>query len=118
MKYELAKELKDAGFPQETEKRYEKDSWTWGYKHEGWRIWSCEDRSQGEIGPAAPTLPELIGACSESFRVLERFPLLGDTEKEWFAYGVLERTVTQTEVGMGGRTPEIAVARLWLALNK
>lgn len=88
MKYELAKELKDAGFPLA---RY-------GYDPEG-----------AVAGQIVPTLSELIEACGEDFLKLTK-DVTG-----WLAYGEDEPLEPLETVGP---TPEEAVARLWLALNK
>lgn len=80
MTYELAIELKDAGFPKLTD---------------------------GGITPPAlfPTLSELIEACKPV-----RLLLSEEKEGEWFVFG-------NTSVKSTGKTPEEAVARLWLAIN-
>ncbi len=89
MDYELAVELKNAGFPH-------KDIC-------GFRAPDCDCRD--EIN-----LSELIEACGEGFYQLTRsISALGD----WFADG------NKGEWGRtNGFTPEEAVARLWLVLNK
>lgn len=94
MNYELAKELKDAGFPQ------------------GQHNLSCYDNGCYEsIGQACvPSLAELIEACGEGFKVLCR-----KSKNEWIAQEVEEELRVVNGVGP---TPEVAVARLWLALNK
>lgn len=97
MNYELAKELKDAGFPQ---------------KHE-----TARGMSIGFPGTVltdsltyedayAPTLSELIVACGERFGVLHTW------EGGWLA-----GTPENHSLGAKGATPEEAVARLFLALN-
>lgn len=94
MTYALAKQLKDAGFECANSKFY-----------------------NAEIGVAPdPTLSELIEACGESLRYLQRIENGG-----WFA-----GTHDSHESGIGlpdsnvwrGSTPEEAVTNLWLALNK
>ena len=89
MKYELAKELKDGGFPQNP------------FHHPG--MYSYETKG-GEGRAYAPTLEELIEACGESFEMFDRFG------KGWRAVGANSTAY--------GATPTEAVARLWLALNK
>jgi len=91
MDYGLMDELKEAGFPQE---------------------------GSGFVYPRSPnvadgywyqpTLSELIEACGEGFHYLNRN--IQSAGRAWFAGG--ER------VTFDGSTPEEAVARLWLALNK
>ena len=100
MNYELAKELKDAGFPQ-----------TAG--NGGW----VEDelKTMGDV--YAPTLSELVEACGDGFggllKVFEKFQAMG---------GILEKSEHEGQgrysICVLGATPEEAVARLWLALNK
>ncbi len=94
--YELAKELKNAGFPQMMP-----DIDRFGNRR--------YINPTGEIMNAVftPTLEELIEACGKCNLKLE------DTLKGWRAkaYG--------SKLGwFNGPSPEIAVARLWLALNK
>lgn len=114
MKYELAKELKDAGFPQKTE--------SYLVEH---RKWEEQDGKMVEIGPvwikeqwgsltsatwvSIPTLSELIEACvGVRSRELVLNTLKGYSEA---------RIIDKEELG-AGKTPEEAVAKLWLALNK
>lgn len=87
MTYELAKQLKDAGFPHS---KY-------------WQIingnmW-CDDSE-------APTLSELIEACGDGFGYLEK-------NFSWWA-----RDSEEQFLECRGKTPEEAVAKLWLTLNK
>lgn len=90
MNYELAKKLKDAGFP-----------YDW-----------CIDGSPCLTGiedsvNCLPDLSELIEACGENLLTLQ-----GCKELGWDAiYGLPPRTGQ-------GKTPEEAVANLWLELNK
>ena len=97
MNYKLAKELKDAGFPVE------------------WFIFSWR----------YPTLSELIEACGDEFlellkgyRTAKDYPFVG-----WKAWSTSEAAKKRDNDDDGyiagrGKTPEEAVARLWLALNK
>jgi len=116
MNRELAKDLKVAGFPM---KAYQL----------GHRFFPCEDaigwsdaaRTRGvtvtpyelenhlpdiETGYYCPTLSDLIGACGG------RFSRLFVMKAIWFAES------DRPELVAMGETPEEAVARLWLALNK
>lgn len=93
MKYELAKELKDAGFP---------GSESWGFKE-------TPDGSQRAY--FSPTLSELIEACGGGLYMLRR-----NIDGTWLCTGA-DQAVTPA-ISLEGRTPEDAVARLWLALNK
>ncbi len=97
MTNELAKQLKDAGFPQ-------------GYPPDYFLIPS----GIGDTGEVAyyPPLHELIDACGENFWTLERVAKpLGEYVK-WCAYDM----EFYRNTGYFGATPEEAVANLWLAL--
>lgn len=102
--HELARQLKDAGFPQHIE---------------------------GSLNPIAepayePTLSELIAACgSDSPLNLHFYPLKGFEKWEASNVALSMEALRQGAEGKGGwgliangATPEEAVARLWLALNK
>ena len=96
MNFELAKELKDAGFPQGG-----KGTWT-----------LPPDNLVGRRADRVyvPTLKELIEACGERFASLDQVykPQAENAyEPVWLASS-LER----------GATPAEAIARLWLALPK
>ncbi len=104
MDYKLAKELKEAGFP-----------FPW------------EDGDGGKF-IEHPTLSELIEACGEEFDCLERNTNLMATSEgvvAWAATGSpivqecpeCKLDVFQDRITMG-KTPEEAVARLWLKLQK
>ena len=113
MKYELAKELKDARFPQ--------NHWPTYYKLGG----KYEDANCSVVDKkndvADPALSELVEACGEDFNDLQR---LNDTESSalnWSQNGGWEagsREDRSEYVFQYGKTPEEAVAKLWLALNK
>ena len=96
--YTTVKELKDAGFPQGEQ-----------------RIPPFEIESDSGIEfplPHTPTLDELIEACGEGFTAL-----VNVYDDVWFA-GELD-VGDSFKRGYGeGKTPEEAVAKLWLALNK
>ncbi len=94
MNYELVKELKDAGFPLT--------------HHEG----ECKrnDCYEPQLCQSVPTLSELIAACGGNFYTLTLGLL-----SEWTAYGA---HYNLEKVHGIGSTPEEAVARLWLVLNK
>jgi ABC-type glycerol-3-phosphate transport system substrate-binding protein len=129
MTYELAKELKDAGFPQNHSEFY----YGQGYGFNDKSVYELHYRSeQKPIRPwvtylAAPTLSELIEACPKKRE--------GDGKHKHDAYLALEMSPSgrwtagynryQNHEGYyfdedeeAGETPEEAVARLWLALNK
>ncbi len=113
MNYALAKELKDAGFPQEIKEgsfyfagRNLTRPYCWG--GEG------EDKPYHEYW-LSPTLEELVEACAEDFVNLNRLAHSRPTDARWQAVGKLTKSTTQKH---DGETPTIAVAKLWLALNK
>lgn len=94
--YELAKGLKEAGFPGITLPDRE------------------ECLSEGEPSyhtpaPVYPTLSELIEACGGDFGGMSR-----SKNGAWIAYSIQASTL---EDSVDGDTPDEAVARLWLALN-
>lgn len=117
MTYELAKQLKDAGFPQG------------GWENPLSFYWSTYDGGASEDKPeligahecnfgfmeklwAAPTLEELIEACGEKFNGLIR---KGKTV--WLATGGEYGQIFGDEFLIQGATPRIAAAKLWLALQ-
>lgn len=105
MNYELAKTLKDAGFPLN-------------------RDWSpfyvIEKTGVREIGfNNIPTLEELVDACGEDFFGLTRWG------EEWIASSStnMDGAITDDDDQSGGKhgiglAPLEAVAMLWLKLNK
>lgn len=95
MNYELTKELKEAGFPQEgggTFSKYRKD---------------IDGKNVEVVNVYIFTLSELIKACGKPLALQ-----IDDDKCEAQSYGDRPR-ITET-----GSTPEEAVARLWLALQK
>ncbi len=98
MNYETAKKLKDAGFPQQGSA-----TCTHPLGH--------TEESLQEIGEdvVIPTLSELIEACGEGFSSLSYWD-----SKYWQATGKGVGMVGYTSAS----TPEIAIANLWLELNK
>lgn len=93
MTYELAKELKDAGFPQ--------------------------GLPRGLNDVYFPTLSEIIEACGDRFVKLEKSTRqTGEREISdcWVAMGLLQEP--KEYIARQGATPEESVARLWLLLNK
>lgn len=99
IEYELAKELKDAGFPK---------SQLWKEAPNGDEFVFVDDDSR-----AVPTLSELIEACGK--KVDGKFFRLEANPHSWTAeyvrFGMCQFTFQMP-------TPEEAVARLYLALNK
>lgn len=93
MNYALAKELRDAGFPQNKERSY-------------FQRWEGSGGDNAVVECDAPTLNELIAGCGES---IYRIDILHDTNSVYaYAYGDRE--------GFGS-TVEEAVANLYLALH-
>lgn len=102
MNYELAKELKEAGFPQPfLDKK--------GIAH-GALLYPGNPYAYGmeDKQVYAPTLEELIEACGERFGTLERTSI--------GVFGAYKKG--DMMVNGVGSTPTEAVARLWLALNR
>lgn len=108
MTYELAKELRDAGWYFEPFTR----------EHQALGIDPIEFPSNRDDGApdcrVAPTLEELLEACGENLAGLMAPDWKGQLGKDWEA---LRNGVTGTAVCVSGATPTEAVARLWLALN-
>jgi hypothetical protein len=100
MRYPLAKELKDAGFPQGG------DGTSLGPPDK--IVWRRDDRVY------RPTLAELIEGCGSGFRSVERL-----ADGDWQARAD-RNSADGTVVEAVGRAQAIdeAVAHLWLALNK
>lgn len=97
--YELAKQIKDAGFPLKKVGCHE-----------------CDEGRQRLDGNRetlyAPTLSELIEACGEGFMRLGRANEPFNNDELWQGVGYFMKIYTL------GSTPEEAVAKLWLELNK
>lgn len=100
MNIELARELKDAGFPQKSD-----------YGYRGVSIISYHRGIHLETDVCIPTLEELMEACGDDFYSVVR---IGGGDYKAFSTDDDENTVAVT----GGSTPIEAVAHLWLALNK
>jgi len=96
--YTLAKELKEAGFPSD---------WEGFCGHCGY-----------SGGANSPTLSELIEACGEEgFRLTQMARgWLAEKGEVYFSGNMVHRF--EHAEYKHGDTPEEAVARLWLALNK
>jgi hypothetical protein len=106
MNYELAKELKDAGYPQKEPNCF---------RPYGGYTAKVEDDCI-----YTPTLSELIEAC----RIKGRDFSLNELKDGWEANSEKEVDAgcgccSETEnIFKEGKTPSEAVAKLWLALNK
>ena len=103
MDYELAKQLKDAGFPQkEKGTLLFADGITMADSQKKWN----------ENSAYSPSLEELIDACGDEFGELGKGNATIDSP--WTASGL------PVKIGFcgQGKTPTEAVARLWLEINK
>lgn len=91
MNYELAKQLKDAGFDQELIGAY--------------------DSTTFSDGTYVPSLSELIKACGDGFDSLRK------RDTGFIAFPTSEKLKERREWHLAIGSPEEAVARLWIALN-
>jgi hypothetical protein len=112
MNYELAKQLKEAGFPQNLD----------GNRNIAGGPMMFEVGLPDKERCYVPTLSELIEACGIQFDKLYYRPIgsnLEDGKGAWFArkmYPLDYRPLKMLD--QRGSTPDEAVARLWLALNQ
>jgi hypothetical protein len=101
MDYELARELRDAGFPQGT-----KGTWTYPLD-------ALVTRSADRI--YVPTLEELVEVCGDWIIKIEK------AQNGWNVFGVRAGTSPSdtdvTFIGVG-KSLTVGVARLWLGLRK
>ena len=110
MNYELAKKLKDGGFPQENV------FGTFFYDEKGNIRLGDED---WDLHLRAPSLSELIEECGDRFDTLTQGyydEISGELMSGWHAGARIE--VDDKYINTYGKTPEESVARLWLKLNK
>lgn len=106
--YQLASELKKAGFPQ--------DDAYYGYvkyDDEGIFLRYLDDEPRAPLA-VAPNLSELIEKCGDRFKILAH-ELDTKSLNSWYAS---DGTKLWKDDECWGMTPEEAVARLWLELNK
>ena len=115
MDFELARELRNAGFSNIQDVQH----------REGREFFAPDGRvsvySLGQIALAEdwfiPTLSELIEACDENFDSMYR-----GSDGSWLAasvsYDDRDALGVQRQKGESKDSPEDAVARLWLALEK
>lgn len=98
MNYELAKQLKDAGFPQHDTRAVSINILNGGLSDSSIEIVDY------------PPVGELIEACGDGFESLHKDP--SGRFGPWYVQ-------SYKKIGMriGGNTPEEAVTMLWLALN-
>jgi len=107
MTYELALQLKKAGFPQKAGMYLHEDGLTGNTDRNG---------SFYKGGVFIPTLSEIIEACGADFPSLSR--VWGDnSEGEWICNKPQYDCGSDGEITRGS-TPEVAVAKLWLVLNR
>lgn len=117
MNYELAKKLKEAGFPQKYEPlcEHQRKMMERGEMWGGFEAMKHQETCD-EPGACVPTLSELIEACGDGFkglwRHLEKKSIDG---KSWTATRWKRRGHFMK---YWGNTPEEAVSNLWLALNQ
>jgi hypothetical protein len=115
LSYELAKELKDAGFPQNLDgnKQMNGQSLRWHFSDAPHP--ACDDCVY------SPTLSELIEACGDRFfglRVHTKYGGWWKSDTKGFAARAFEPDNRDELKETGwGTTRDEAVARLWLALN-
>ena len=116
MNYELAKQLREAGFPQEivnAKSRYY-------YKNEKNSIGNdvivfIQDDKIDSSWVKAPTLAELVESCGSEFGSLSAsggFEKFTPLNTDWVCWR------RNKQESYGGENPEEAVAKLWLELNK
>jgi hypothetical protein len=103
MDYSLAKELKDAGFPQE------------GKNND-----TCTDTSKSALGERIvhPSLSDLIEACPKEMGNATFVLGAADRGRVWVACYFDFNTNRGSELNETGQAPEEAVARLWLTLHR
>jgi hypothetical protein len=113
LSYKLAKKLKDAGFPQLGN--------GWALTVIDWNLYVHNITLHKKM-MYCPTLSELIEACGEEFIELE----YKNGSKDWVARGGCDLTGLEEEMKKGrlwkyaewDKDRDIAVAKLWLKLNK
>lgn len=115
MTYELAKKLKDAGFPQVIKADYYHEGCDECFGGNAELYEKAKDSGFDSNDISIPTLPELIEACGEKFFYLERLDNLA--YKGWVAHAIFTGT-DEKVIAKNGSTPEEAVANLWLKLNQ
>lgn len=113
--YALALELKNAGFPQSPGINGDDVRKQIRY---GFPTYICEHgnrcgKAHCESSVYFPRLAELIDQCKERFASLHKI-LSDDT---WEALSWMTEDQSEFEEGLG-ETPEVAVANLWLELNR
>jgi hypothetical protein len=105
MNYELCLKLKEAGFKSEHVLDMDTGAWCTNCP------WLRNEESKGFEEMCYPTLSELIEACGDKFKFIE-IQNYHINQPRWTALDC------EGEHRTFGSTPEEAVAKLWLALNK
>jgi len=115
MNYALAKQLKDAGFPQ-------RGCLTFVSSDNGktWDIWNDTDISEFQItktiiGISCPTLSELIEACGDDLFNIHRYN--GSYRNKW-CINFFRKGDGDFFWSASGDTIENALISYWLAINK
>jgi hypothetical protein len=103
MNYDLAKQLKECGFPQFGGGRWIDPSGNTKISH-------------GTDDSYLPTLSEIIEACGEDFAGLGRNKF-ENGEVKWLASQNIDKFGNWLGRYGHGSSPEIAVAKLWIALH-
>ena len=108
LSYEICKELRDAGFPQ-SGKGEDLEPRGWRDKHHEGYLDSMVEYLSEKI--YSPTLSELIAECGDDFYGLKKGGSI------WVVESIQNIRGESKWIG-GNFTPEVAVARLYLALHK
>jgi len=114
MTYELTLKLKNAGFKSEHQMDMDTASFCvrCPYFEEYQPNYGGIEPNKGFIEMCYPTLSELIEACGDGFGKLQQESSMW--RFRWYACDLVNEEGSLEK----GSTPEEAVARLWLALNK
>jgi hypothetical protein len=124
MNYELAKKLKDAGFPQEIDlgdRYYDPVSNEVFINGQSVEIDFCSRYdSHPELGQVKiPSLSELIEECGKHLSHIKQYPAKG----HWFAVSHTKdykkpHPLSGNNIEEDGDSPEEAVAKLWIEINE
>lgn len=109
MNYKLAKQLKDAGFPQASNKGF------YHCKGEEEPILInfivLDEELAKNVKCLDPTLSELIEACGDRLMAFHK------GIDKWLAQATPKENDLELTIGVSGKTPEEAVAKLYIKLN-
>lgn len=117
MNYELVKQLKDAGFPQNESNPQVHTDICGNFDNTDP---DCKSENRG----VSPTLEELLEACGHAIILRDFLNIeLPDEQRlgapnEWVWGAQINFETIVKRISGWGVTPREAVARLWLALNK